>query len=99
MFFDIFKDKTKPSNVVQFPGMIDYPKVPEVEKPKENPALNTDAHYTVGVNEHGYTQMKIGYTTLTMNDEAVIAMIEDLAHAIRHRYDVEILPIKSVDNN
>lgn len=87
MFFDIFKDKSKPSNVVQFPGMIEYPKV---EQPKENPALNTDAHYTVGVNEHGYTVFKVGYTTLNMNSEAVVAMIEDLAHSIRRQYDVEI---------
>ena len=99
MFFDIFKDKTKPSNVVQFPGTIDYPRTPKVDQPKEDSALNTDAHYTIGVNEHGYTQMKIDYTTLTMNDKGVIAMIEDLAHAIRHRYDVEILPIKSIDDN
>lgn len=92
MFFDIFKPKTKPSNVVPFPGMIDYPKMPEVEKPKEpnRDALNADAHYTVGVNEHGYTVFKTGHSTLTMNSDAVVAMIEDLAHSIRRQYDVEI---------
>ena len=93
MFFYIYKPKTKPSNVIPFPGWADVPPPPKVEQPVENRALNVDAHYTIGVNEHGYTQVKIGYTTLTMNDEGVIAMIEDLAHAIRHRYDVEITKI------
>jgi hypothetical protein len=89
MFFDIFKGDKKPSNVIPFPGWADVPP-PKVEQPKENPALNTDAHYTVGVNEHGYTVFKVGYTTLNMNSEAVVAMIEDLAHSIRRQYDVEI---------
>lgn len=94
MFFDIFKDRPKPSNVVQFPGMIEYPKMPKVEQPEEkSPALTTDAYYTVGVNEHGYTVFKTGNCTLTMNSEAVIVMIEDLAHSIRRKYDVEITKI------
>jgi hypothetical protein len=95
MFFDIFKDKPKPSNVVQFPGWADVPPPPKVEQPKESnsDALNTDAYYTVGVNEHGYTVFKTGNCSLTMNSEAVVAMIEDLAHSIRRQYDVEITKI------
>jgi hypothetical protein len=88
MFFDIFKDGKKPSNVVPFPTWKDVapPPMPEVE----SPALKADAYYTVGVNEHGYTVFKTGNCTLTMNSEAVVAMIEDLAHSIRRQYDVEI---------
>lgn len=91
MFFDIFKGDKKPSNVVKFPGMIEYPRTPEVEQPKEKaPGLTTDAYYTVGVNEHGYTIFKMGHSTLSMNEHSVIALIEDLAHTIRRKYTVEI---------
>jgi hypothetical protein len=88
MFFDIFKGDKKPSNVVPFP--VKEPPMPKVQPPAEN----ADALYTVGVNETGNSQLRIrndyGSTVLTMNDAGVIALIEDLAHTIRHRYDVEI---------
>ena len=65
---------------------------PEKEKP-----MNTDAIYTIGVNEHGRVQLRIkldyGSTTLTMNDEGTIDLIEGLAHAIRKRYKVSVEPI------
>jgi hypothetical protein len=90
MFFDIFKDGKKPSNVVPFPTWKDVPPPPKVEPAEVLPALKADAYYTVGVNEHGYTVFKTGNCTLTMNSVAVVAMIEDLAHSIRRQYDVEI---------
>lgn len=53
-----------------------------------------EAHYTIGVNEEGNTQFRVktdgGFVTLTMTDQGVVDLIEDLAHPIRKRYVVEI---------
>ena len=87
MFFDIFKSGEKPSNVVPFPGTTD---TSNTEAPEENPKLNANAPYTIGVNEHNCTQVRLGHSTLTMNVDGVISLIEDLAHSIRHQYKVEI---------
>jgi hypothetical protein len=98
MFFDIFKGDKKPSNVVPFPAK-------EIPMPTMNEDYdyttgvnNKAAAYTIGVNEHKCVQMRIGHTTVTMNDEGVITLIEDLAHYIRHTYDVEITPIGSKED-
>ncbi len=53
-----------------------------------------EAHYTIGVNEEGNTQFRVktdgGFVTLTMTDQGVLDLIEDLAHPIRKRYVVGI---------
>jgi hypothetical protein len=87
MFFDIFKGDKKPSNVVPFP-VKEIP-MPEVGPPAEN--LRAPANYLIGVNADGDVQLNVGnYATMTMTDIGVVQLIEDLAHAIRHRYAVEI---------
>lgn len=94
MFFNSFKGYKKPSNVVPFSTWKDVapPSMPTMNEDYDytTGVNNKEAAYTIGVNEHKCVQMKIGQTSVTMNDEGVITMIEDLAHAIRHRYDVEI---------
>lgn len=64
---------------------------------KEDPKMTANAHYTVGVNEHGRVQFRMqldyGSATLTMNDQGTLDLIEDLAHCIRKRYKIEITPI------
>lgn len=98
MFFDIFKGDKKPSNVVPFPTWKDVapPPMPEVKPPAENPKLKAPANYLIGVNPDGAVQLNVGtYATLTMTDAGVITLIEDLAHAIRQRYEVEITEIGS----
>lgn len=80
-----------------------YPDIEEVETmktpppPVNPPKVNSDeANYTIGVNEVGSTQLRIrldyGSATLTMTDQGVIDLIEDLAHSIRKEYVVEIYP-------
>ena len=80
------------------------PKYPEIEEPTPMqvptvniPKVNADeANYTIGVNESGSTQLRIkldyGSATLTMTEQGVIDLIEDLAHSIRKEYVVEIFP-------
>lgn len=79
------------SNVLNFPNK---PDLKVVEPPKDT--LNvTRPPYTLGVNEAGNVQFSMktdyGSTSLTMNDEGVIGLIEDLAHYIRQDYKVEII--------
>jgi hypothetical protein len=53
--------------------------------------LKGPANYLIGLTPDGDIQLNIGnYATMTMTDVGVVQLIEDLAHYIRHRYDVEI---------
>jgi hypothetical protein len=89
MFFDIFKDGKKPSNVVPFP-VKEIP-MPVAQPPAENPKLTSPANYLIGVNPDGAVQLSVGeYARLTMTDVGVVQLIEDLSHYIRHTYAVEI---------
>lgn len=80
------------------PEPTETPPMPAVE----DPAMNANAHYTVGINEHGRTQFRMqldyGSATLTMNDAGTLDLIEDLAHTIRKRYKIEVTPIGNDDD-
>lgn len=89
---DINETDTDMSKVVKFPEAKSDLKL--VEPPKDT--LNVARPpYTLGVNDAGNVQFSMktdyGSTSLTMNDEGVIGLIEDLAHYIRHDYKVEIV--------
>lgn len=68
----------------------EIPAMPKVEDPK----MNANANYTVGINEHGRVQLRLqleyGSATLTMNDVGTLDLIEDLAHCIRKRYKIDV---------
>jgi hypothetical protein len=86
------EETTTDNNVVKFPEH--KPDLKLVEPPKDT--LNvTRPPYTLGVNDAGNVQFSMktdyGSTSLTMNDEGVIGLIEDLAHYIRQDYKVEII--------
>ena len=89
---EMSEDTTNNNNVVKFPEA--KPDLKLVEPPKDT--LNvTRPPYTLGVNDAGNVQFSMktdyGSTSLTMNDEGVIGLIEDLAHYIRQDYKVEII--------
>lgn len=90
-----------PVPAYNLPDPKETPTMPEVEKPAD-PSMNANAHYTVGINEHGRTQFRMqldyGSATLTMNDAGTLDLIEDLAHTIRKRYKIEITPIETDDD-
>jgi hypothetical protein len=79
------------NNVVKFPEI--RPDLKLVEPPKDMIDV-TRPPYTIGINESGNVQFSMktdyGNTTLTMNDEGVIGLIEDLAHYIRRTHTVTI---------
>jgi hypothetical protein len=60
-------------------------------KSTDNFEKNEVAPYTVGFTESGRIQLVVGFSTLTMTDQGTVNLIEDLAHAIRKRYKVEIV--------
>ena len=68
MIFDFFK-KHEHSNVLKFPET----KVPHVEPPKKE-----QEHYSIGITDDNRITLRIGYTTLTMNEEGVLDLIEAL---------------------
>ena len=68
MIFDFFK-KHEHSNVLKFPET----KVPYVEPPKKE-----QEHYSIGITDDNRITLRIGYTTLTMNQEGVLNLIEQL---------------------
>jgi hypothetical protein len=68
MIFDFFK-KREHSNVLQFPET----KVPYVEPPKKE-----QEQYSIGITDDNRITLRIGYTTLTMNEEGVLNLIEAL---------------------
>lgn len=59
--------------------------------------MSKDAIYMVGINEDGYTQLKVGYptsVTLTLNPEAVALLIKQLGVTIDNDYNVIVRPYK-----
>jgi hypothetical protein len=71
MIFDWFK-KPAYSNVVKFPEI----KTPYVEPPKQETSSKT--YYTFGLTDDNRMAFAMGYTTLTMNEEGVLNLIEAL---------------------
>jgi len=67
MIFDFFKKRDQ-SNVVKFPE-----KVPYIEPPKKE-----QEQYSIGITDDNRITLRIGYTTLTMNEEGVLNLIEAL---------------------
>ena len=68
MIFDFFK-KRDYDNVLKFPET----KVPYVE-----PSKKEQEHYSIGITDDNRITLRIGYTTLTMNEEGVLNLIEAL---------------------
>ena len=68
MIFDFFK-KREYDNVLKFPEI----KVPYVEPPKKE-----QEHYSIGITDDNRITLRIGYTTLTMNEQGVLDLIEAL---------------------
>lgn len=77
-------------NVLKFPDAKELPRLKAVESDIDS----SRPPYTIGINESGNVQFSMktdyGNTTLTMNDEGVIGLIEDLAHYIRRTHTVTI---------
>lgn len=75
--------------------------VSTAEPPKADSPASEEAIYTIGTNQAGNVQLRIkldyGSSTLTMTDAGTIDLIEQLAFQIRHRYNIEITPIKQED--
>ncbi len=81
------KDTNEGTKVLKFP---EPPKLKAVE-----PELDVSrAPYSLGINDAGNIQFSMkndyGTTTLTMTDEGVVGLIEDLAHYIRKSHTVDI---------
>ena len=85
------KDIEDTNNVLKFPEV--KPDLKVVQPPKDTIDVSRSP-YTIGVNEAGNVQFSMrhdyGSTTLTMNDDGVIGLIEDLAHYIRRTHTVTI---------
>jgi hypothetical protein len=96
--FNLFGKRTAKDFVEEAKETYLLPEAVEEIKVPEDPKLNANANYTIGVNEHGCTQLRMqleyGSATLTMNDAGTIDLIEDLAHALRKRFKVTIEPIE-----
>lgn len=63
----------------------------------EGQDMSRDAIYMVGINEDGFTQLKVGYptsVTLTLNPEAVALLIKQLAVSIDEDYTVRVTRIE-----
>lgn len=79
------------NNVLKFPEV--KPDLKLVTPPQDS-IDDTRPPYTIGRNESGNVQLSMktsyGSTWLTMNEEGVINLIEDLAHYIRQTHHVEI---------
>jgi hypothetical protein len=84
------EDNESTNNVLKFP---EPPKLRAVEP--DNDIDTSSSPYTIGVNGAGNVQLAVkndyGTTIITMNDEGVITMIEDLAHYLRKTHSVEIV--------
>jgi hypothetical protein len=81
------------ANVLQFPEVKKIPPMPTVAPPT-NELDVAQPPYTIGKNDSGNIQFRMrtdyGSTWLTMNDEGVISLIEDLSHQIRSTHTVTI---------
>jgi hypothetical protein len=53
--------------------MPSIPVMPKVEPPKKE-----QEHYSIGITDDNRITLKVGYTTLTMNQEGVLNLIEAL---------------------
>jgi hypothetical protein len=78
------------TNVLKFPDPKALPRLKAVE-----PDLDESrSPYSIGINNSGNVQFTMkndyGSTTLTMNNQGVIELIEDLAHFIRKTHSVDI---------
>lgn len=87
MWFKKTEDKTEDIKIVE----------PAKAAPVKD-AWAEEASYTIGVNGKGATQMRVqlngwGSTTLTLNPEAVVLLIKQLAVTIDEKYGVEIYKI------
>lgn len=67
--------------------------MPEVSEPKVNTIDNTDAEYTIGINQSGNTQLRIkldyGSATLTMTPTGVLKLIRQLEATLDLEDEVE----------
>jgi len=70
--FDWFKKKEH-SNVIKFPENKSVPPIPYVEPPKKE-----EEHYSIGVTNDNRITLRIGYTTLTMNQQGAGNLIRQL---------------------
>lgn len=73
--------------------------LPEIPTTKVDD-MSKDAIYMVGINEDGFTQLKVGYptsVTLTLNPEAVALLIKQLAVSIDEEYTVKVSRITYED--
>jgi hypothetical protein len=64
--------------------------IPKVEVPNAEPK---NAHFKVGINQDGQTQLTVGdsyTTTLTLNDTGVLQLIKLLAVTIDENYTVTV---------
>ena len=53
--------------------MLNIPVMPKVEPPKKE-----QEHYSIGITDDNRITLRVGYTTLTMNQEGVLNLIEAL---------------------
>ena len=53
--------------------MPNIPAMPKVEPPKQE-----QEHYSIGITDDNRITLRIGYTTLTMNEQGVLDLIEAL---------------------
>jgi hypothetical protein len=53
--------------------MPNIPAMPKVEPPKQE-----QEHYSIGITDDNRITLRIGYTTLTMNEKGVLNLIEAL---------------------
>lgn len=70
MILDFFK-KRDYSNVVKFPEQVPYVTPPE-------PKIEPKVYYTFGLTDDNRVTFTMGYTTLTMNEEGIQDLIDQL---------------------
>jgi hypothetical protein len=78
MIFDWFKsreERLKDYNVVKFPSPVVAPSPPTKEGVE---------HYSIGVTSDNCITLRIGYTTLTMNEQGAQNLIEQLELFTKH---------------
>jgi len=51
----------------------EMPVIPKIEPPKQE-----QEHYSIGITDDNRITLRVGYTTLTMNQEGVLNLIEAL---------------------
>lgn len=73
--FNFFKKN--PTNVIAFPEIKDYPKMPYVEPPAE-PEKPIITYYRLGLTNNGRVSFQMGQTEITMNSDGINNMIKQL---------------------